>query len=94
MEEITKEHQNVDVVWLPKPYWYDLYSDWILWADGCDDEGNFLGHCPLHDANKEHEGSAMFNFFKGIMRCKGDPRCTTGRAISLVNLTVKTNGPR
>jgi hypothetical protein len=54
-----------------------------MWADGCDDLGNFLGWCPLHDSKREREGSAEFNFLKNAMRCQGDPRCHEKRAVSL-----------
>jgi hypothetical protein len=59
-----------------------------MWSDGCDDAGNFLGWCPLHDTKREHEGSAEFNFHKGVMRCQADPCCHPKRAMSLVNVMV------
>lgn len=64
------------VAWaLPSPPRHAQFVDWVLWDDGADDEGNLLGFCPLHDADRKVEGSAEFNFRKGIMRCQADPRC-------------------
>lgn len=71
---------------LPSPPVYRSFARWVIWEDGCDDQGNLLGWCPLHDAAKETEASAEFNFHKGIMRCQGDPRCHTKRAMSLNNV--------
>ena len=71
---------------LPHPKRYAQFVDWVMWSDGCDDDGNFIGWCPLHDQAKATEGaSAEFNFRHGVMRCFGDePTCHPGkRAMSL-----------
>ena len=84
---------------LPSPPVFSQYEAWVLWGDGADDEGNLLGHCPLHDKQREVEASAEFNFRKGVMRCQGDPRCDprkrsaenngrVPRSMSLVNLSA------
>lgn len=84
--EIARAHPDILPRWLPSPYVYSIWKDWVCWGDGVDDAGNMLGFCPGHDAGRETEGSAEFNFFKGIMRCQGDPACHTGkRAMSLIN---------
>lgn len=79
------------VAWaLPSPSRHTQWEAWTLWVDGCDDEGNFLGWCPLHDQARSVEGSAEFNFYKGIMRCQGDPSCHAGkRAIALNNVVAR-----
>lgn len=75
------------VAWaLPSPSRHTQFEHWVLWDDGADDEGNLLGFCPLHDPGKKTEGSAEFNFRKGIMRCQGDPCCHERRAMSLSNV--------
>lgn len=65
----------------------DRWSGWASLDDGCDDQGNYIGWCPLHDPNQQELGSAQYNFIKGVMRCTNDPRCTgTKRAVSLTSL--------
>lgn len=71
---------------LPHPNRFTQFHAFVTWSDGCDEKGNFIGHCPLHDKDDEDEdvASAEFNFHKGIMRCFGDPSCHPGkRAVSL-----------
>jgi hypothetical protein len=77
IQAIADKYPHVSPQWLPSPNRHAQWEAWVLWADGCDDNGNFLGHCPLHDPMRKREGSAEFNFFKGVMRCQGDPRCDT-----------------
>lgn len=75
---------------LPHPNVFTQYHVWVLWGDGCDDDGNFIGYCPLHDQAMEVEASAEFNFRKGVMRCANDPSCHPGkRAMSLGNLAKR-----
>lgn len=89
-KEIAGRHPNVLPRWLPAPYAYAHWAEYIMWDDGCDDVGNFLGFCPMHDADKKTEGSAEFNFHKGIIRCQGDPCChAPKRAMSLVNVLAR-----
>lgn len=88
--EIARMHPGILPRWLPSPYAYTSWRDWVCWDDGSDDVGNLLGFCPLHDAGKVTEGSAEFNFHKGIMRCQGDPSChAPKRAMSLVNVATR-----
>jgi hypothetical protein len=77
---------------LPSPRRHAQWVEWVLWADGCDDDGNLLGWCPLHDPQREREGSAEFNFLKGVMRCQGDPRCHDRRAVSLDTVIARWEG--
>jgi hypothetical protein len=73
----------------PSTYWFAKWQSWIDWSSPVDDEGNFIGSCPLHDAGKSEE-SAVFNFFKGVMRCGGDPSCHEGkRAMSMRNVLAR-----
>lgn len=86
-EAIKEEHPNIMVAFLPTPGLYRRFRDWVDWQTGADDSGNILGHCPLHDGEKQMESSAEYNFHKGIMRCQGDPPCHIGkRAMSLTNV--------
>lgn len=83
-EEVAALYPHVPACWLPTPPRHAQFGAWVLWLDGCDDAGNFLGWCPMHDKDKETEGSAEFNFHKNIIRCQGDPSCHAGkRAMSL-----------
>lgn len=69
----------------PHPKVIKQFDPWVLWDDGCDEQGNFIGHCPLHDVDRAVEGSAEFNFVKGVMRCSSD--CHPGkRAMSITNV--------
>jgi hypothetical protein len=76
----------MDCEWAkPHPKVVKQFDAWVLWDDGCDEQGNFIGHCPLHDASRAVEGSAEFNFVKGVMRCSAD--CHPGkRAMSITNV--------
>lgn len=74
----------------PHPKVAKQFDRWVLWDDGCDDDGNFIGHCPLHDSDRSVEASAEFNFVKGVMRCSKD--CHPGkRAMSLTNVLKAMN---
>ena len=91
--EIASKHPHIPGWALPSPSRYAQWVDWVMWDDGCDDGGNLLGWCPMHDADKAREGSAEFNFLKGIMRCQGDPSChPKRRAISLTNAYFPIEG--
>lgn len=75
--------------WLPSPAQHRRWEPWVVWKDGCDDQGNFIGHCPMHDPSKQTEASAEINFMKNILRCQGDPSCHEGkRAMSLSNVSL------
>lgn len=93
IQAIADKYPHVSPEWLPSPARHTQFVDWVLWADGCDDSGNFLGFCPLHDVNRRREGSAEYNFFKGIVRCQGDPPChSPRRSMSLGNLLTAWTG--
>lgn len=83
-QAIADQYPHVMPAWLPTPARHAQFKDWVLWPDGCDDFGNFLGWCPLHDPERALDGSAEFNFFKGVMRCQAEFSCHDGkRAVSL-----------
>ncbi len=84
-------HPNIEPQWLPHPSRYAQFTALVLWEDGCDEAGNFLGFCPLHDKERDVEApSAEYNFHKGVMRCQGDPSCHDGkRAMSLNNVVAR-----
>lgn len=77
---------------LPSPARHAAWVDWVCWVDGADDDGNLLGFCPLHDAQREREGSAEFNFLKGVIRCQGYPCCHPKRACSLDTVRLSMDG--
>lgn len=62
--------------------------DWVLWEDGVDDGGNFIGWCPLCDPQRERDGSAEFNFSKGVFRCTNKCAHLNKRAMSIDNLRI------
>jgi hypothetical protein len=69
---------------------FDAWKNWVVWDDGCDEDGNWIGFCRLHDTEREHEGSAEYNFIKNVMRCSGS--CHPGkRAVSLDNVLTRSN---
>lgn len=79
---------SVDGWALPHPNVLTQFVAWVVWQDGCDERGTFIGWCPLHDPGKEVEASAEYNFTKGIMRCVGT--CHHGkRAMSLQNVAER-----
>lgn len=41
----------------------------MLWDDGADEFGYFIGHCPICDPQRQREASGEFNFSKGVFRC-------------------------
>jgi hypothetical protein len=78
---------DVPMQFLPSPFQYGLWKDWVDWDAGADPDGNFLGSCPLHDKSKE-ETSAVYNFDRGVLRCQNDPSChAPKRAMALGNVT-------
>lgn len=85
-EELKIRYPNAWPAFLPSAWHEKRFGPWVDLND-CDDAGNFIGYCPLHDNAKEHDASAEFNFSKGIMRCQADPSCHPGkRAMSLQNV--------
>lgn len=88
MGEIVARHKAVENwAYLPKPVTYDRFAEFVLWSDGHQDDGSWLGHCPLCDPAKSIPGSAEFVFAKGVMRCHGEPSChAPKRAMSLTNV--------
>jgi hypothetical protein len=85
--EVQALYPHIQPFWLPSPAIHRRFEPWVLWTDGADDTGNLLGWCPIHDKDKQMDGSAEFNFFKNIMRCQGDPPCHIGkRSMSLTNV--------
>lgn len=66
----------------------------VMESDGTNENGDWLGHCPLHDDVMDPElPSAQFNFKAGVLRCTGDPVCHPGqRAMSLYNVLVQLMG--
>lgn len=62
------------------------FVDWVIWSDGCDEVGDFIGWCPLCDPQRERDGSANFNFHKGVFRCVSKCVHPDKRAMSLDNL--------
>lgn len=88
-KEIAHRLRLVPTEFLPTPYQYTLWHDFVMWRDGTDPNGNFQGWCPLHDPTRvDHEQGAEFNFDRGVMRCYGD--CHAGkRAMSLSNVKTR-----
>lgn len=69
---------------------FQRFRKWVLWADGLDPDNRLIGFCPLHDRSRRTEGSAVFDFVKGMMWCQASPSCHAGRrAMSLTNLYVE-----
>lgn len=53
-----------------KPRKYHAWASvWVLWGDGADEGGYFIGFCPICDPQRQREASAEFNFLKGVFRC-------------------------
>jgi RimJ/RimL family protein N-acetyltransferase len=62
------------------------FGDFVEWSEGCGDDGQWLGSCPIHDPDRKGT-SATFAFDRGIMRCQADPSChAPKRAMSLSNV--------
>lgn len=94
MDEQVKAIMESDVPgWaLPHPTILTQFVRWVVWEDGCDENGAFIGYCPLHDGGVAFAGSAEFNFSKGMMRCCAEPSCLAPkRAISIQNLMERMN---
>lgn len=47
----------------------DFWEVWLVPKLGCDEDGYWFGHCPMHDAGRQDRGSAGFNFTNGSWRC-------------------------
>lgn len=64
------------------------FRDWVVWTDEAVDD-YFIGFCPFHDPQRLREGSAEFNFKKGVVRCITGPegKCHPGkRVMSMSNM--------
>jgi hypothetical protein len=82
---------DVPLKFLPSRFQHSMWGRFVVFADGADPDGNFNGHCPLHDlgGDPERPPSATFNFKSGALRCQGEPSCHKGkRAMSLVNVQI------
>lgn len=79
-----------DDAFLPSMQDFIRLRKWICWDDGVDADGRFIGFCPLHDHARRSEGSAVYDFVKGMFRCNGEESCHHGkRAISLYNMYLE-----
>lgn len=81
---------EVSIMYMPSQSQRDMWWELVMEADGVDQDGYWLGWCPVHDEKQDPDlASAQFNFRKGVMRCLGEPSCHQGkRVMSLTNLTV------
>ena len=71
---------------LPTKHQHEKFGDFVDWSEGCGDDGQWLGACPLHDPQRLGH-TATYSFDRGIMRCQGDPAChAPKRAMSLHNV--------
>jgi len=87
MSDLHDIPDDVSIWALPTAWQHRNFDGWVDIDGGHDMDGNFNGFCRLHDRAKEVEGSAVYNFKKGAMRCQGDPCCHPGRrAMSLTNV--------
>lgn len=84
------DQEQVSIMYMPTPTQREMWWGLVMEADGVDQDGYWLGWCPVHDSVRDVElASAQFNFRKGVMRCLREPPCHEGkRVISLTNLTI------
>lgn len=82
---------NVDPMHMPSKFQEDLWGSRIIAEDGTDQDGNWHGWCPLHEAEMDADRpTALFNFQSGVMVCLAEPSCHEGkRAISLTNVLTR-----
>lgn len=86
LAEIAVVCRDVDDWLMPTGPQYTTFKRWVCWGDGTDEQGRFLGWCPLHDQPGDAP-SALFNFNKGMFWCQADPSCHhPRRAMSIQNL--------
>lgn len=79
-----------ELTFLPSMQDFTRLRKWVCWADGTDVDGRWLGFCPFHDRSRRSEGSALYNFVKGMFWCSADPSCHPGRrAMSLNNMYLE-----
>lgn len=95
-DDVIAALPGVDEECLPTVERFNMWRNWVRWDLGCDEDGTFIGWCPLHDGAQEaHEdnsevGAAGFNFRKGTFYCAHDPSCHEGkRGMTLVDLYVQ-----
>lgn len=75
--------------YLPSDYQRKLWWKYVDEGSGVDDNGNWLGQCPLHKRDPDAP-TAWFNFRAGVLKCLGDPSCHEGhRAMSLNNVMIR-----
>lgn len=85
---------EVSIMYMPSKAQRELWWSLVMESDGVDQDGYWLGFCPIHDSVKDTElATAQFNFRKGVMRCLGEPSCHDGqRSMSLTNVAMKMLG--
>jgi hypothetical protein len=84
------EWSSSDDTFIPSMQDFTRLRKWVCWADGLDDNGRFNGFCPLHDRARRTEGSAVYDFVKGMFWCNREESCTAPRrAMSLNNLYLE-----
>ena len=74
-----------------------MWAPWVPFdKQNPDDEGNWLGWCPIHDktGRKNRPYSAVFNFVRSSVRClrEEQPCNAPKKAMSLMNAYVKSHG--
>jgi hypothetical protein len=79
-----------DMAFVPSMQDFNRLRKWVCWQDGIDADGRWSGFCPIHDRSRRSEGSAVWDFVKGMFRCNGEHPCHEGkRAISINNLYLE-----
>lgn len=78
MKRIIARYGDTQLPYLPTAHQHELWAQYVDWKEGCNDDGSWLGHCPMCGSG------AVFAFHHGVLRCDGD--CHKGkRAMSLQN---------
>lgn len=83
--------EEVSILFMPSQSQRGLWWGLVMPLDGVDQDGYWLGWCPLHDHEKDEDvATAQFNFRKGVMRCLAEPPCHPGkRVMSLMNVAIR-----
>jgi hypothetical protein len=83
--------EEVSILFMPSQSQKGLWWHLVMPDDGVDQDGYWLGWCPIHDSEKDEDtATAQFNFRKGVMRCLGEPSCHPDkRVMSLMNVALK-----
>lgn len=89
LAEIEQACPDVEPMFKPSPWQFDVLRDAVDWGDGCDPDGFFIGTCPLQKDKRRRSHLMRFNFARGVVQCTAGCHEGMGNFISIGNMVSR-----